>query len=127
MADLRTPLAKARGLGSAKDGVHHFWAQRMTALALIPLVLWFCFSLASLPSMDHATFTAWLSSPFNAVLMICTLIAGFYHAALGCQVVIEDYVGCHAKRMAGIILVNGLCFLMAVAAVLSVVKVAVGG
>ncbi len=124
--NLRTPLSKAKGLGSANDGVEHFWVQRLTALALIPITLWFCFSVASLPNADYAAVAAWLSSPFNAAMMIITVIISFHHAQLGLQVIIEDYVSCHAKRTAAIIAVKFGCFLFGVIGVVSVLKVAIG-
>ena len=127
MQDFKTPLSKAKGLGSAKDGVGHWWAQRMTALALLPLALWFCFSLASLPSMHYGAFTAWLAAPWNAILMLAVVVAGLYHGALGCQVIIEDYVSDTALRTAGIIAVKGLAALALIIGVFSVLKVAFGG
>ncbi len=126
MANLRTPLSLAKGTGSAKDGTEHFWHQRLTALALIPLVIWFCFSLASLPRMDHAEITAWLSSPFSAILMIVGIIAVFYHASLGLQTVLEDYVADRAKRTAAIIAVKLGCVLLGITGVFSVLKIAIG-
>jgi len=123
---LRTPLARVKGTGSAGEGTGHFWHQRLTAIALIPLVIWFCFSLASLSSLDYASLQAWLSSPVSAVLMISALIAVFYHAALGLQVVLEDYVSDRAIRTAGIIAVNLLCVLLAVTGIFSVLKIAIG-
>lgn len=123
---LRTPLARVKGAGSAGEGTHHFWHQRLTALALLPLVIWFCFSLASLRSLDYADVLAWLSSPFQAVLMICTMIAVFYHAALGLQVVLEDYVADRAVRTAAIIAVKLFCVLLAVTGIFSVLKIAIG-
>ena len=124
MNTLRTPLSKVKGLGSAKDGTDHFWVQRLTAIALVPLCLWFCFSLASLPSMDYFEFSQWLSSPFRAVMMILVILVAFYHAALGLQVVIEDYVGNTAVRTGGIIAVKMLCAFLAVTGVFSILKIA---
>lgn len=124
MTSLRSPLARVKGTSSAGHGTGHFWHQRLTALALIPLVIWFCFSLASLPSLEHANIVAWLSSPFTAVLMICALIAMFYHAALGLQMVLEDYVGDRGTRTALIILVKLMCVLLAVTGIFSVLKIA---
>ncbi|MDO6459779.1 succinate dehydrogenase, hydrophobic membrane anchor protein [Granulosicoccaceae sp. 1_MG-2023] len=124
---LRTPLGKVKGLGSAKSGTHHFLVQRLTALALIPLTLWFCFSLASMPAMDYASFTAWLQSPVSASLMILTVLVTFYHASLGVQVVIEDYVSGHGLRLASIIAVQFVCALLAVVGTVSVIKILIGG
>src|SRR5689334_9076588 len=89
---LKTPMARARGLGSAHAGVHHWIAQRVIAIAALPLTFWLFWSVIGLVHADHAAFTAWLAQPINAVLMILTIIAYTYHAALGCQVVIEDYI-----------------------------------
>ncbi|MGZ0187101.1 MAG: succinate dehydrogenase, hydrophobic membrane anchor protein [Alphaproteobacteria bacterium] len=120
------PLARVRGLGSAKDGSHHWIAQRMTAVALVPLTLWFVISLIGLIGGNLADIKAWLSSPFNAVLMILTLIAGFHHAQLGLQVVIEDYIHSHGCKIAAIWFVKGAAFFFGAAAVFSVVKLAIG-
>lgn len=89
---LRTPLGKAIGLGSAQSGAHHWWMQRVTAVALIPLALWFVWALMSLLGADQATVQAWISQPLNAAMLMALVIAMFYHAQLGLQVVIEDYV-----------------------------------
>ncbi len=120
------PLARVRGLGSAKEGTHHWIAQRMTAVALVPLTLWFVISLISLVGADLAAVKAWLGSPFNAVLMILTLIAGFHHAQLGLQVVIEDYVHGHFCKIAALWVVKGAAFFFGAAAVFSVAKLAIG-
>lgn len=126
MSDLRTPLKKVRGLGSAQDGTHHFWMQRVTALALIPLVLWFGISVASLPNASYASVVAWLDSPFNVVMLISFLIAGFYHGALGMQVIIEDYISEEWIRIAGIIAVQVLSFFLAALGVYAALKISLG-
>ena len=82
MADLRSPLSKVKGLGSAKEGTHHFWHQRLTSLLLIPLVLWLGFSLAAMP-VDHATLVEWIRQPFVTVLLVLLIVVVFYHAQLG--------------------------------------------
>jgi len=127
MSYLRTPLSKVKGLGSAKSGTDHFLVQRITALALIPLVIWFCMSLAFLPDANYATVVAWLSSPFNAVLMIVTLVAGFYHSALGMQTIFEDYVANHGARFIAIIVTNLLLFFFGALGVFSVLKISISG
>lgn len=127
MSNLRTPLSKVKGLGSAKTGTDHFLLQRITALALIPLVIWFCMSLAFLPDANYATVVAWLSSPFNAVLMIVTLIAGFYHAVLGMQVIFEDYISAHNTRIIVIIVTNLLLFFFGALGIFSVLKISISG
>lgn len=125
MGDLRTPLSRVKGLGSAKDGTSHFWHQRLTALALIPLVLWFGFGLASLPS-DYETLTGFIQHPVVAVGLILLIIMVFYHAQLGLQIVIEDYVSSHAKRTVTIILSGFVCLVFAVIGIVAVLKILLG-
>src|SRR5258708_16636215 len=103
--DLRTPLARARGLGSAKAGVAHWWAQRLTAIALIPLVVWFAISLVMLSGADYAMARAWIGSPRVMVLLILTIGIGLHHGQLGLQVVIEDYVHGDGRNLALIVIV----------------------
>ncbi len=121
----RSPLGTARGLGSAKAGTEHWMVQRLTAIALLPLTLWFVWSLLCMAGADYATFTAWLANPLIAVLMSAFSLMLFYHAALGLQVVVEDYVG-GGMRIASIVAVKLLSALGAIACVISVVLVAVG-
>ena len=89
---MRSPLSRAIGLGSAKTGAEHWWVQRVTALALVPLTLWFVIAIIELAGADRALFVDWVRQPLPAVLLVLLLIATFYHGALGLQVVIEDYV-----------------------------------
>lgn len=97
---LRTPLAKVRGLGSAKDGTSHWWWQRITALLLIPLCLWFVYSLmTNVVGGDRAMVADWFASPLVSAAMLMMLTASFYHAKLGLQVVIEDYVHQHCMKL----------------------------
>lgn len=124
---LRTPLAQVRGLGSAKEGVHHWWLQRLSGAALVPLTLWFIFSIAGMAGADHAAFSAWAAVPFNAVLLILLVAATFQHVHLGLQVVIEDYV--HGGVAKLILLVGSKfgCFILATAGIFAILKVAFGG
>jgi succinate dehydrogenase / fumarate reductase membrane anchor subunit len=124
---LRTPLGRVRGLGSAKDGVAHWWAQRVTAVALLPLLLWLTASLAASAGMDHAAAREWLSSPLTAILMILLIGAGFHHAQLGLQVVIEDYVHTEWLKMASVMAVKLAAVALAVAGIFSILKIAFGG
>ena len=124
---LRTPLAKARGLGSAKDGTHHFWVQRLTAVALIPLTVWLALSLASIATAGQAEVVAWMKSPLSATLMVCFIMAGFWHMKLGLQVVIEDYVHAESIKITCLILNNLITIFLALAASLSVLKMLLGG
>jgi len=124
---LRTDLGKVRGLGSAKEGVHHWWAQRLTALALIPLVLWFVASVAGLTGADIAPVRAWIAQPVTAVLLLLLIAATFHHMQLGLQVVIEDYVHTECVKVTGIVLVKFAAVVLAVAAGFSVLKIAFAG
>jgi succinate dehydrogenase / fumarate reductase membrane anchor subunit len=125
MTDFRTPLSKVKGLGSAKDGTTHFWHQRLTALLLIPLVLWVGFSLAALP-VDHATLVGWIQQPWVSVALVLLVIVTFYHAQLGLQVVIEDYVSAHSRRTMALLLTNLSCLLLGTIGVISVLKISLG-
>lgn len=125
--NLRSPRSQAVGLGSAKHGFSHWWWQRVTAVALVPLCLWFVYSVVGLIGGEYDAAVAWLSSPFNATLMLVFVLAMLFHAQTGLQVVIEDYV--HTKWM-NLTLLIGVKFsavIMAVLATLSVLKVALGG
>ena len=124
MNNLRTPLSQVKGHGSAKEGTGHFWVQRLTAIAMIPLVLWLCFSVASLPGMSQEEIRAWLSGSFTAVMMIVLVLVGLYHAKLGLQMIIEDYVGNHGTRTAAVIAVTLLCGFLAILGVFSVMRIA---
>ncbi|ANC92426.1 succinate dehydrogenase [Azospirillum sp. TSH100] len=123
---LRSPLQVARGLGSAKHGTEHWWSQRLTAIALVPLTVWFVFGVIRHLGADHAAFVAWMKSPFSAVMMILTAVVTFHHAQSGLQVVIEDYVHAEWQKMALIIGVKFLSFALAAACVLAVVKIFIG-
>ena len=125
MNNLNTPLSRVKGLGSAKEGTTHFWHQRLTALILIPLVLWFGFSIAAMP-VDHGTLTAWVAHPGVAIALILLILASFYHAQLGLQVIIEDYVSTHSIRIVSIILTNFLCLFFAIIGVVAVLKITLG-
>ncbi|HJS33660.1 MAG TPA: succinate dehydrogenase, hydrophobic membrane anchor protein [Alphaproteobacteria bacterium] len=124
---MRSDLARARGIGAAKDGVAHWWAQRLTALALIPLALWFVGSIIGLVGASHSAALAWIGSPATAVLLIVLIAATFHHAQLGVQVVIEDYVHHEGLKVAAVVVVKAVAILLAVAAVLAVLKIAVKG
>ena len=125
MSELRTPLSKVKGLGSAKDGTGHFWHQRLTSLLLIPLVLWVGFSLAAMP-VDHATLVGWIQKPWVSVALVLLVITVFYHAQLGLQVIIEDYISSHSKRTVTLLLTNLACLLCGMIGVISVLKISFG-
>ena len=123
---LQSPIAKVRGLGSAKEGVHHWWGQRLTAIVLVPLSLWFIYSLVVITGADYATVTAWLGNTLNAALMLLLIISLYYHAALGVQVVIEDYIDSEWQKIGCLILVKFLAWLAGLSAGIAVLKVYLG-
>ena len=120
---LRSPLGRARGLGSARAGSHHWWAQRLTAIALVPLTLWFIFSVIHLTGATHQVVTAWLSSPLTLGLMLALIIATFHHLQLGAQVVIEDYVHDERTKLSAVLVMKALCILLALVCIVSVLKI----
>lgn len=123
-APLRNPLKQARGLGSAQAGVGHWWIQRVTAVALVVLVPWLVFTLLGLVHADYASAKQTLGRPWNALLLIAFAIAVFWHAALGLQVVVEDYVHTRWKELALQVLVKFLAVLGALSCVLAVLRIA---
>ena len=126
MSDTRTPLSRARGLGSAKEGVHHWWLQRVTAIALIPLVVWFAISLVMLSGADYAVARAWIGSPLVMVLLTLTIVVGLYHGQLGLQVVWEDYTE-GALRVFMILFTKFIAILFGLGAVLAIMRIGFGG
>lgn len=121
---MKTPLARARGLGSARDGVDHWFKQRITAVANLPLMIWFVLSVLSLKGASYGEFTYWLQQPVNAILMILVIISTFYHAALGAQVVTEDYVHHEGIKITKLIAQKLLFLAMGIACVFSILKIA---
>ncbi len=126
-SDLRSPLNRARGLGSAKDGLHHWWAQRLTALALIPLVIWFAISLVTMSGADYGMVRVWIGSPVVMVLLILTIVIGLHHGQLGLQVVIEDYVHKDGIKLALIVAVRFIAVFFGLAAVVAIMRIGFGG
>ncbi len=126
MTAMRDPMKRALGLGSAKHGVQHFMIQRITALALIVLSIWFMVLVLGLLGSDYLTARLALAQPFNAVLMIAFVVAVFWHAQLGLQVIVEDYVHTTWLQLTLQIAIKFLCFIAGVAAVLAVLRVALG-
>jgi succinate dehydrogenase / fumarate reductase membrane anchor subunit len=126
MDDHRTPLARARGLGSAKEGVGHWWAQRLTAIALIPLVVWFAVSLVMLSGADFNTVRAWIGSPVVMVLLIFTIGVGLHHGQLGMQVVYEDYTS-GATRVVLIVATKFIAALFGLGAIVAILRIGFGG
>ena len=124
--DMRSPLARARGLGSAKDGVAHWWAQRVTAVALVPLTLWFVVSVVSLVGADYAAYKAWVGMPGNLVLLVLLIVTLFHHTQLGLQVVIEDYVHGETAKVVSLMVIKFTVVLLGASCVLAVLRVSFG-
>ena len=122
----RTPLKEVQGLGSAKAGTHHFMVQRLTAIALVFLGCWFLYFAVGLMHADYLTASDAVARPWNATLLIAFLAAMFWHAQLGMQVVIEDYVHSHGLALAAQVAVRFICILGALASVFAVVLIALG-
>ncbi|MDP1663838.1 MAG: succinate dehydrogenase, hydrophobic membrane anchor protein [Methylobacter sp.] len=121
--DYRTPLSRAKGLGSAKSGTGHWWMQRVTAVALIPLSFWLIKFLGLSLTAPYQQTLDWLTSPINSICIVVWIIAAFYHAALGLQVVIEDYVAAEGPKIISIWAVNLFFLFLAIAALLAVFRI----
>lgn len=124
---LRTPLSQVRGLGSAKDGTSHWWMQRVTAVLLAPLSIWFMLCALPLLVADYADARVWLAQPLNAFLLLALVLAALYHALLGVQVVIEDYIHTRWVEVTLLTMIRLIAFLAALATSLAIVRIAVGG
>ena len=124
---MRTPISRVRGLGSAKSGTEHFIAQRLTAIAMIPLVAIFLIGLVMQVGASHEAVVAWLSSPLGAAPLLLLLAAGFYHMHLGLQVVIEDYIHGEGLKIALLVANKFWAAAAGVACVWSVLKISFGG
>ena len=119
---LRTPLSNAKGLGSAKEGAHHWWAQRLTSIALVPLTIWLAFTIASFGEFSYAAVIVWMQSPLVAVALALLVVTMFYHVQLGVQVIIEDYVG-GWRKVASLIALNFACIAFTFMGLFSIIKV----
>jgi succinate dehydrogenase / fumarate reductase, membrane anchor subunit len=124
---MRSPLGRVRGLGSSNDGVHHWWAQRLTGLALVPLSLWFIFSVVGLAGADLPTVTAWIGQHGNPVMLILLTIAMFHHAQLGLQVVIEDYVSAESTKVFLLVVTKLMAVLFGASCIFAVLRLTFGG
>ena len=122
----RSPLARARGYGSANEGVHTFLAERISAVALIPLTLWFVFSAAQLQVLSYHDVRAWVQTPWVAVLLVLFIASLLYHSSLGLKVVVEDYVAREGIKLAALLLVKFVHAVMAAAGIFAVLKIALG-
>ena len=127
MADMRTPLGKARGLGSAREGTGHFWRLRLTAVANIPLTLFFIGFLISINGADYATVRAAFSNPFVSLMFALMLFSALYHMRLGMQVIIEDYIHGEGLKLALLMLNTFFAILVGAACAYALIKLAFGG
>ena len=127
MSGYRTPLAQARGLGSAKHGVGHWLSERVAAIALVPLTLWAVYAVMRLSALDYYGAVAWVGQPVNATLAILTLALSFMHMASGVRVIVEDYVYGHLSKAAALLANLFICGLAGALAIFSILKVALGG
>jgi succinate dehydrogenase / fumarate reductase membrane anchor subunit len=127
MKRFRTPLKQVRGLGSAQEGTHHWWLQRLTAVALVPLSLWFVASIISISSADYVSVVTWLRSPLVTVLLLCFIWALFHHAQLGVQVVLEDYVDSEWIKIASVVAMKFAAVVLGLTSAVAVLKVSLGG
>ncbi len=120
---LRSPLGRARGLGSAHAGSHHWWVERVEAAALVPLTIWFIFALLHLVGAPRQAVVDWLSSPVSMVLMLLLIVTTFHHLSLGVQSVLDDYVHQPAIKLWSVLAVKGACVVAALLCIVAVLKI----
>jgi succinate dehydrogenase / fumarate reductase, membrane anchor subunit len=123
---LRSPLSSVLGMGSAKDGTTHWWAQRVSAVALVPLTLWFVFSLLMLPGFDYETVRIWLSVPISGFLTVLLVAVLTYHSYLGTEVIVEDYISTTGMKVLVLMLLRFLYVLSGGAGVFAVLRIVFG-
>lgn len=121
---IKSPLTRARGLGAAHEGAAGWMSERISAVAALPLMIWLVWSVLHMPGWSYETFIAWLAAPVNAVLMILSVLAVFWHAALGCRVIVEDYVHNEGYKIIKLIVLRLLFTAAAIACVFSILKIA---
>ena len=126
MADMRTPLNKVRGLGSAKEGADHFWRQRVSALANIPLTLFLVATIALLAGKDHAQVAAYLGSPLAVIAMLALIVSATVHMRLGMQVIIEDYVNGEGAKILTLVANTFFTIMVGLACVYAIIKLSLG-
>ena len=124
---METPLGRVRGLGAAGEGAEHWWHERLSSIAALLLYVWLIVSLLRLPALDYATLSQWLGQPFAAVPMLLLVATSFWHAKMGLQVVVEDYVHEEGGKFFWIVLINFAAILAAALAMFAILKVAFAG
>ncbi|MBV9344352.1 MAG: succinate dehydrogenase, hydrophobic membrane anchor protein [Gammaproteobacteria bacterium] len=124
---LTSPLRQVLGPGAAKQGVHHWWVQRLTSVALVPLSIWFAVSLLALPGLDHATVVAWLAHGVTPVLLLLLVLLSAWHSHLGLRVIVEDYVHGTGLKTLTLVLLSFAHVLLAAVAGFAVLRVALRG
>ena len=124
LRSMQTPLAAVRGLGSAKSGLHHWWNQRMTAVAMVPLVIWMVSLCILMTGASYQDALAIASHPANATVLILFIAVGFWHAILGLQVILEDYVAAEGLRLVLIVVIRMFAIALAALSILSILRVA---
>ncbi len=120
---MRSPLGRARGMGASKSGVHHWWAERVTSIALVPLTLWFVYNVVRYGSVSHEAVLFWAGGPVTIVLLLALVITTFHHMQLGLQVVIEDYTHDERRKLVMLLAMKGTTLLLALACVVSILKI----
>jgi succinate dehydrogenase / fumarate reductase membrane anchor subunit len=121
----QSELGRVKGLGAARSGVHHWWMERVTSVALIPLTLWFVFSVLGMAGHPQPDIAHWVSHPLVAVLLVALIVTSFHHTQLGLQVVIDDYIHGEGTRLIVLLLMKAAVVLLGLAALLAVVKLAI--
>ncbi len=123
---MRLPINQVRGLGAAGEGTSHWWQQRLTAVALVPLGLWFAFALARLDLGSYPALVAWISQPLTAILLALTTVCLIYHSWLGIRVVLEDYIGGEGTKLVALVLSSFAHVFLAAVCLFSILKIAFG-
>ena len=127
MSDYRTPLSRVRHLGSARNGTHHWWMQRLTAIALVPLTIWFTIAIVKLIGADYVTVKLWMAKPYSMIMLILTMVMTFHHGQLGLQAVVEDYLHVEWQKLTAIIFVKFTAIVLALTGIIAVLRVGLGG
>lgn len=124
---MRSPLGRARGLGAARSGLGHWWAERLTSVALVPLTLWFVYAALHLSGMGRPEVAHFVANPINAALLLALVVVTFHHMQLGLQVVAEDYIHAPGAKLASVLVIKGVALLLALACSVAILKLAFAG